>query len=259
MASDASLAIVRPSKSLRAAQAGPYPPAAAPDSSRSSAVPGPLSNTPTATAPSSPLPNATYLHLFSVPLMTYVWPNSAGLNAQLRERILSHAAQDRGVQATNIGGWHSANGELEFLAELREPLFQRMLAMVNEATGRLAGDRGVPSIAVRWSFLGWANISEAGAFNTMHTHPGMTWSGVYYVDAGESPGQNDSGLLKFMDPSPGSAASFLPFLARATPEMKPVAGLMVLFPSYVPHSVLPHRGSRPRISIAFNFRSEPYP
>lgn len=112
---------------------------------------------------------------------------------------------------------------------------------------------------MRWSFLGWANISETGAFNTMHTHPGMTWSGVYYVDTGDSPGQNDSGILKFMDPSPGSAASFLPFLARATPQIQPVSGLMLLFPSYVPHSVLPHRGNRPRISIAFNFRSEPYP
>lgn len=259
MSSNVPLAITRPSKSLRAAHAGPPVPAAAVGSDRSSAAPSPPSDTPTATTPASPLPNATYLHLFSVPFMTYVWPNSAGLNAQLRERILSHAAQDRGVQATNVGGWHSANGELEFLGELREPLFQRMLAMVNDATGRLAGERGLPSIAVRWSFLAWANISETGAFNTTHTHPGMTWSGVYYVDAGESVGQNDSGILKFMDPSPGSAASFLPFLARATPEMKPVAGLMVLFPSHVPHSVQPHRGSRPRISIAFNFRSEPYP
>lgn len=259
MPSDVSVASPRPAKSLRAAQTSPRPPAAAPGSSHSGAVPSPPRDTPTVTTPASPIPNATYLHLFSVPLMTYVWPNSAGLNEQLRECILSHAAQDRGVQATNIGGWHSANGELEFLGELREPLFQRMLAMVNEATGRLAGDRGAPSIAVRWSFLAWANISESGAFNTMHTHPGMTWSGVYYVDAGESPGQNDSGVLRFMDPSPGSAASFLPFLARVSPEMKPVAGLMVLFPSYVPHSVLPHRGSRPRISIAFNFRSEPYP
>ena len=258
MASNVSLAIARPAKSVRVAAAG----SAASPAAAGTDNPTVLSNSsspPTATAPASPLPHAAYLHLFSVPLMTYVWPNSAGLNEQLRERILRHAAEDRGVQATNIGGWHSANGELEFLGELREPVFQRMLAMVNEATGRLAGDRGLPSIAVRWSFLAWANISEAGAFNTMHTHPGMTWSGVYYVDAGESPGQNDSGILKFMDPSPGSAASFLPFLARATPEMKPVAGLMVLFPSYVPHSVLPHRGSRPRISIAFNFRSEPYP
>jgi uncharacterized protein (TIGR02466 family) len=255
---DVSVAIPRPSKLLRAAQAGPHAPAAAPDSDRSSAAASLPTNTPTA-ASTSPVPNATYLHLFSVPLMTYVWPNSAGLNEQLRDRILSHAAQDCGVQATNVGGWHSANGNLEFLGELREALFQRMLAMVNEATGRLAGDRGLPSIAARWSFLGWANISETGAFNTMHTHPGMTWSGVYYVDTGDSPGQNDSGILKFMDPSPGSAASFLPFLARATPQIQPVAGLMLLFPSYVPHSVLPHRGSRPRISIAFNFRSEPYP
>lgn len=257
MPNDVSVAIPRPSKLLRAAQAGPHGPAA-PGSDRSSAAASPPTNTPTA-ASTSPVPNATYLHLFSVPLMTYVWPNSAGLNEQLRERILSHATQDCGVQATNIGGWHSANGDLEFLGELREPIFQRMLAMVNEATGRLAGDRGLPSIAVRWSFLGWANISETGALNTMHTHPGMTWSGVYYVDTGDSPGQNDSGILKFMDPSPGSAASFLPFLARATPQIQPVAGLMLLFPSYVPHSVLPHRGSRPRISIAFNFRSEPYP
>ena len=117
--------------------------------------------------------------------MAYVWPNSTGLNEQLRERIFDHAAQNRGVQATNIGGRHSTNGELELLGELREPLFQRMLALVNEATGRLCGDRGLPSIVVRWSFLAWANISETGAFNTMHTHPVMTWSGVYYVDAGE--------------------------------------------------------------------------
>jgi hypothetical protein len=36
--------------------------------------------------------------------MTYVWPNSAALNAQLRERILSQGAQDRGVQATSRSG-----------------------------------------------------------------------------------------------------------------------------------------------------------
>ncbi|MGH8317028.1 MAG: hypothetical protein ACREUL_03490 [Steroidobacteraceae bacterium] len=39
------------------------------------------------------------------------------------------------------------------------------------------------------------------------------------------------------DPSPASWSS-----SRATP-----------------HSVLPDRGSRPRISVAFNFRNEPYP
>ena len=147
MPSNVSVAITRPSNSLRAAQPGPHAPAAAPGSGRSSAAPSQPSDTPIAPAPASPVPNATYLHLFSVPLMTYVWPNSAGLNEQLRERILSQAAQDRGVQATNVGDWHSANGELEFLGGLREPLFQHMLAMVNEATGRLARERPIPDPA----------------------------------------------------------------------------------------------------------------
>jgi hypothetical protein len=34
---------------------------------------------------------------------------------------------------------------------------------------------------------------------------------------------------------------------------------MILFPSYVPHAVPPHQGDRPRISIAFNLRKEPFP
>lgn len=191
--------------------------------------------------------------------MTYVWKDSEGLDAGLRERILAHAKQSRGVQVTNVNGWHSENGQLEFLGELREQVFQRMLLMVNEATGRLITERGVASLALRWSFLAWANVSEAGAFNTTHTHPGMTWSGVYYVEAGESPGLQNSGALRFGDPSPGSAESFLPFQARVCPEIRPVAGLMVLFPSYVPHSVHPHRGSRLRISVAFNLRNEPFP
>jgi hypothetical protein len=39
----------------------------------------------------------------------------------------------------------------------------------------------------------------------------------------------------------------------------PKPGLMVLFPSYVPHMVFAHNGNAARISIAFNLRKEPYP
>lgn len=207
----------------------------------------------------SPTLAATYMHVFSVPLITHVWTDCAALNEQLRARILAHAAVDQGVQATNLGGWHSANGQLEFLGELREPLLQRMLLMTNHATNKLVTELGLTPVTLQWSFLAWANISRKGDFNTTHTHPGMTWSGVYYVDTGETPGQHDSGALRFSDPTPGSAASFLPFVARVCPEIQPVPGLMVLFPSYLPHSVHPHRGNGVRISVAFNFRNEPYP
>jgi hypothetical protein len=65
--------------------------------------------------------------------------------------------------------------------------------------------------------------------------------------------------LQFVDPSQGRANTFLSFLIPSSVEIAPQAGLMVLFPSYLVHSVLPHRGERARLSIAFNLRREPYP
>jgi hypothetical protein len=37
------------------------------------------------------------------------------------------------------------------------------------------------------------------------------------------------------------------------------AGMMVPFPSNLPHTAFPHQGARQRISIAFNLRKEPFP
>jgi hypothetical protein len=56
-----------------------------------------------------------------------------------------------------------------------------------------------------------------------------------------------------------SSASFLPRVVPVHKEIYPVPGLMVVFPSYLPHAVHPHQGSRSRISIAFNFRNAPFP
>ena len=40
--------------------------------------------------------------------------------------------------------------------------------------------------ALSWILSAWANVNRRGDFNQLHTHPGATWSGVYYVDHGES-------------------------------------------------------------------------
>jgi uncharacterized protein (TIGR02466 family) len=205
------------------------------------------------------LERATFMPLFSVPLMCHLWGDLGALNEQLRTRILAQAQREASDKRSNVGGWHSPSGQLEFLGELRKPLIERMYLMANEATRRLALERGMTPFSVQWSFYAWANVSGTGDFNTTHTHPGATWSGVYYVDAGDSPGEHDAAALRFLDPMPGSAHAFFPYQLRPCPELQPAAGLMVLFPSYVPHMVHPHRGSGQRISIAFNFRKEPYP
>ncbi len=203
---------------------------------------------------------ATFTHLFPTPFMAFVWPDGAELNHELQSRILTHAAQTPGASKTNVGGWHSESGQLDFCGAAGRRLVRHMYEMADEATRRTLTEHGEAPRPVRWTLHAWANVNGPGGFNQVHTHPGATWSGTYYVDPGDPPGDlPGSTPLHFFDPCQGRANTFLPPLAPSSYLVRPEPGLMVLFPSYLPHMVFPHRGSRPRISIAFNLRREPFP
>ena len=203
---------------------------------------------------------AKLVNLFSTPFMATVLPDGNELNVELSQRILAHAAKTEGRSRSNAGGWHSEPGQLEFCGEAGRMLVRHSYAMADEATRRVLAEIGQPLRPVRWSLRAWVNVNRAGDFNRVHTHPGSTWSGTYYVDTGDPPEDADHGTpLLLFDPCQGRANTFLqPMIPLAFP-VQPEPGLMILFPSYVPHMVNPHKGSRPRISIAFNLRKEPYP
>ena len=112
---------------------------------------------------------------------------------------------------------------------------------------------------IRWRITTWANVSRRGHYNRGHVHPGCTWSGVYYVDAGDAdPSDRDSGLLVLQHPIVAATMTFFPGLTPDYHAFRPVSGLMVAFPSYLGHEVQPYGGDRPRISIAFNIKREPF-
>jgi uncharacterized protein (TIGR02466 family) len=132
--------------------------------------------------------------------------------------------------------------------------------MADEATRRLLAECKLPARSVRWTLEAWANVSRLGHFNRTHTHAGTTWSGTYYVDPGDPPPEDEYGTpIHFFDPCQGRSNTFMPLIVPISVLIRPEPGLMIIFPSYLPHMVYPHRGSRPRISIAFNLRKEPYP
>ena len=66
-------------------------------------------------------------------------------------------------------------------------------------------------------------------------------------------------VIHLLDPCASRANIFFPELSCRAVTFRPQPGLMILFPGYVPHAVLPHRGERARISIAFNVRRDPFP
>jgi uncharacterized protein (TIGR02466 family) len=203
---------------------------------------------------------AEFAQLFASPFLSYVWPDSDGLNRELREKILAQERADpkHGQSKSNVGGWHSEAGQLQFCGAAAKALTERMAALVNEATVRTLAGRQVASFG--WTMEAWANVNRAGDFNRMHIHGMSTWSGTYYVDDGDPPRDEEFGTaIEITDPNAQRSSTFFPTALPPGIFIRPQPGLMILFPSYVPHMVMPHRGKKPRISIAFNFRKNPFP
>lgn len=202
--------------------------------------------------------NTRYANVFATPLITHVWDDGPGLNLSLRERILVHETENPGIGKSNHGGWHSETGQLEFCGDAGRRLIAHMHELADEATRRVFAEKTMDAPPCRWTLSAWANVNRSGDFNHVHVHPASTWSGTYYVDAGE-PSDSDRGApLHLFDPCQGRSMAFLRTLPSSV-YVHPKPGLMVLFPSYVPHMVFPHNGSSARISIAFNLRTDPCP
>jgi uncharacterized protein (TIGR02466 family) len=104
------------------------------------------------------------------------------------------------------------------------------------------------------SISAWVTICRAGAYHAPHSHPDSAWSGVYYVDPGtDSPDQPLSGVLEFLDPRAGVEAVTAPGDPYGEPfRVRPQAGLLVVFPSWLYHWVHPYAGRPPRIAVSFN-------
>jgi len=80
-------------------------------------------------------------------------------------------------------------------------------------------------------------------------------------DGGVAERPDLGGELEMQDPRGVAPAMYAPMLAVGTPGgltmgsselLRPQAGMLIAFPSWLPHAVRPYHGERIRISIAFN-------
>tara|TARA_R100001086_G_C11824133_1_gene254840 strand:- start:349 stop:939 length:591 start_codon:yes stop_codon:yes gene_type:complete len=169
------------------------------------------------------------------------------INIDLEKNILAWCKQDKGISRTNVNGWHSTTDMHQ------RPEYQRLVKALYEAQNKIYQEEHYESEP----FLGnmWANINPPGAMNRSHQHPNSLWSGVYYIKASKN-----SGHLKIDDPR-ASAAMYRPRqkdgekplrLLRET-HYEPVAGRLIMFPSWLLHCVDPNNSNEIRISVSFNF------
>src|SRR5258705_2998470 len=178
-------------------------------------------------------------------------PDTEAMNQGLRSLILAEESEYPSLGRSNIGGWHSrtdflhrADANVDALSSWITWALRRM---IRTTTGR-------DDFAGTASISAWAAICRAGAYHGPHSHPDSAWSGVYYVDSGtDNRDQPRSGMLEFLDPRAGAEAVSAPGDPYGEPfRVRPQAGLLVVFPSWLYHWVHPYAGETPRIAISFN-------
>jgi hypothetical protein len=129
---------------------------------------------------------------------------------------------------SNVGGWHSPiiTGYVPELNELFYAILKR-LRELHKAVG--LHEKFDQQIA-----HAWVTINKRGDYNQEHFHSGWFLSAVYYVEAPEDCGD---------------------FVAKCFSEeirIKPEEGKLLIFPSFVLHSVEPSRSDKNRVSIALD-------
>jgi uncharacterized protein (TIGR02466 family) len=180
---------------------------------------------------------------------TFVWKLQIepGLRDTLRETILGAIAEMRvGLAPLAPGdGWQSAQA-----LHQRED-FHDLVACI---------DDGVASI-LRFLRIGdqpyeitgcWATVLAHGARHKLHSHPNNYLSGVYYVCT--RPGAD---TINFHDPRRQTGVIRPPVIELTAGNTDQVVivvrdGTLLMFPSYLEHSVDPNTSDAERISVSFN-------
>tara|TARA_B100000795_G_scaffold132485_1_gene98853 strand:+ start:147 stop:485 length:339 start_codon:yes stop_codon:yes gene_type:complete len=97
----------------------------------------------------------------------------------------------------------------------------------------------------------WANFLETGGYQSNHIHNNGWMSGVYYVSIPQSETEvaENAGWITF-----NRSGYDLPHFGGeyGIKKIRPVPGMLILFPSYVWHGTIPFSGTKSRVSISFD-------
>ena len=178
------------------------------------------------------------------------------INARLRRAIYRKQGEDPvGVYRSNTGGtWHS---DLKLLKWAEVPELGQMFHNVFSSYATTLGVSKESEIA--FTMQAWAMIYNDRGYSTVHTHPNCHFSSVYYVDNEVSEpitmatgAKVHPGDIEFVDGRPAAGYQFPGVNFLPAFRLRPNAGEMIVFPSWLPHFVHPVVGKKDRICIACN-------
>ena len=193
------------------------------------------------------------MHLFfSTPIWVSKIDNHENLNVDMLNYISDLQKKDpQGIIKSNFNGWHSKNFNLK--EDMPAKFISSISKNINTALDGMGWDLSSQFIKITNM---WSIINEEGAFNQKHHHSNSDISAAYYVSA-----HDGCGDIVFYDPRHArvykSPIAKSPNTLNATiNSVKPMPCLLVLFPSYLEHSVNPNLSNKKRVVISFNISLE---
>jgi protein-export chaperone SecB len=190
----------------------------------------------------------------------YGAPLGVSLHTELEAACLKLASEDAAGRAWSKSGLYRGYTSHASIYDLprRAPVFATLVEHIDRHIAAFAR-------AVEFDMQGrrlvldsiWVNVLQEDGAHPAHIHPHAAVSGTYYVSV--PPG---AGAIFFEDPRAGLMMSAPPRAAtvrlenREVVAMRPRAGNLLLWESWLRHGVEPHIDKSPRISISFNYRAE---
>ena len=186
--------------------------------------------------------------LFPTPVWTVQLENYEIVNEEMYDYIKSEQSKDQaGINKSNVKGWHSKD------FNLNEPEPQNFISLILPSIEKLMIDMNWDKKKQKVKINNmWAIINVGGSANLRHQHGNSTISGAYYVRA-----PKNCGDIVFYDPRPAPVFSHPTSVSSNSlnamvNSINPVEGGLILFPSYLDHSVNANLSNEERIVISFN-------
>lgn len=198
------------------------------------------------------------LSLWAVPVYYFFWEHHETHKNNLVDICYSlEKRNDRSGVAPNVkqglyeSGFNFLNEPHESVAALAE--------FVKHSTFRAASDanRGLwtPGMNVQIKLHeSWCHITRNGGYHDVHTHPGSSWSSIYYLDCAEMSVEPKNGLNRFYRPYDCmfKDASTMYLETDNSIDLNAKDGMLIVFPSWIQHSAMPYSGTQDRLVIAVN-------
>ncbi len=208
------------------------------------------------------------------PNLHLLWPTpflikKFGQHQKVNKELMELFTKHRKSHETTKSDMFASNDDIYALYK-DNPALLKLVKFIMDGVFEIASEVNAPywgqpkDIDIEITGL-WFQMSNGHSFHETHVHGNCSWSGVYYIQAGDSdkskadhkPGVLPNGVTRFYGPhmevGAGGHGEFGNMYLQDTHfDSYPEDGKLVVFPPHIKHMPFPYSGKDDRVIVSFH-------